>query len=407
MELLRLYKQSFSGLSKDVWALALIYLVNRAGEMVIPFMSVFLTNQLGFSKTETGIVLFCYGLGAMCGSNIGGYLTDAIGNFKVMALSLAGSGIAFMCIILFSTFYVLSAWMFLTAVFTSMFSPAAFSAVGIWGIPENKTRGFSLLRMAINLGFSIGPAVGGFIAFKVGYNWLFIIDGLTCFLALITLFLVLRHRNVKQERPKEEHIKHESPYKDIYLMLFLFLNLINMIAFFQILFSVTVYFKEVILLDEMWIGLFFTANGLLVLLLEMPIVYKIEQSKKFFKPLASGAILIGLAYVSLSLFSNPFVAIFFYSIFLAVGEVVNFPLIPSLAIRRADEQNHGKYMGMVSMMFAVAYVLAPILGLPIVERIGYHTYFYAAATLSMIAGICLWFLKPYFQDSEMNISNKP
>lgn len=402
MELFNLYKKSFSGLSRDVWALALIYLVNRSGEMVIPFMSVFLTNQLGFGKTETGIVLFCYGLGAMCGSNIGGYLTDSIGNFKVMALSLAGAGTAFIGIIFFKTFCALSAWLFLTAVFSSMFSPAAFSAVSLWGVPENQTRGFSLLRMAINLGVAIGPAVGGFLAFKVGYNWLFIVDGVTCYLALLTLFIVLKHRNVKPEKIADEDVIKESPYRDGILLLFLFFNLINMLAFFQILFSVPVYFKEVVLLDEMWIGLFFTVNGLLVFLLEMPIVYKIEQKNNYFKPMVSGAIMIGLAYVSLSIFNNPIAAIFFYSIFLALGEVVNFPLIPSLAVRRANEQNQGKYMGVVSMMFAVAFLLAPILGLPVVERIGFHLYFYLAAGFSVVSGVCLWFLKPYFQKESAN-----
>jgi len=397
MELFFLYKKSFSGLSRDVWALALIYLVNRCGEMVIPFMSVFLTNQLGFSKTQTGVVLTCYGLGAMCGSNIGGYLTDSIGNFRVMAVSLAGAGTAFIGIIFFKTFYALSAWLFLTAVFSSMFSPAAFSAVSIWGVPENKTRGFSLLRMAINLGVAIGPAVGGFLAYKVGYNWLFIVDGVTCYLALITLFIVLKHRNEKPEKIADEHLVKETPYRDKILLLFLFFNLINMLAFFQILFSVPVYFKEVMMLDEMWIGLFFTVNGLLVFLLEMPIVYKIEQKNNYFKPMVSGAIMIGLAYASLSIFNNAIAAIFFYSIFLAVGEVVNFPLIPSLAVRRADEQNHGKYMGVVSMMFAVAFVLSPMLGLPVVEKIGFHAYFYCAAVLSIMSGICLWYLKPYFQ----------
>jgi len=151
MKLIELYKNSFSGLSKDVWAVALIYLVNRCGEMVIPFMTVYLATQLGFSKFETGISMMCFGAGAMIGSNIGGYLTDNIGNFRVMALSLTLTGFAFWGIMLFDTFLMLSSWLFITAICSAMFSPAAFSAVSLWGKPENKTRGFSLLRMAINL----------------------------------------------------------------------------------------------------------------------------------------------------------------------------------------------------------------------------------------------------------------
>ena len=399
MNLIHLYEKSFSGLSRDVWYLALIYLINRCGEMVIPFMSIYLTAQLGMTKMQTGTVLFCFGLGALAGSNVGGYLTDRIGNFRVMAISLAGMGTSFMCILLFKTFVALSLWMIVTGLFSSMFSPAAFSAVSLWGEEKNRTRGFSLLRMAINLGVAIGPAVGGFLAFKVGYHWLFILDGCTCFLALIALFVVLRHRDGKYVIPDEQKVVKESPYKDGVLLVFLFLNLINMIAFFQILFSVPVYFKEVVGMEEVLIGAFFTANGLLVFFLEMPLVYLIEEKKKYFKPMIAGAILIAIAYASLSLFGNPLVAIIIYSLLVALGEVINFPLIPSLAMRRADQQNQGKYMGVVSMMFAMAFLFAPILGLPVVEYVGFNNYFLLAALLSLVSGLSLLFIRPYFTES--------
>ena len=399
MNLIQLYKNSFSGLSKDVWYIALIYLVNRCGEMVIPFMSLYLTSQLGFTKTQTGIVLFCFGLGALTGSNLGGMLSDSIGNFKVMAISLIGSGITFISIIFFTDFYQLSAWLFLTAIFTSMFSPAAFSAVSFWGDAENPTRGYSLLRMAINLGIAIGPAIGGLLANKVGYSWLFIADGMTCFVAVITLFYVLGHRNFKYKRDIKKPKALKSPYKDPILLLFLFFNLINMVAFFQILFSVPVYFKEVVGLQENLIGYFFTVNGILVFLLEMPIVYMIEKKNNFIKPMVLGALLIGVSYACLSIFSIPLLAIGLYSLLVALGEVINFPFIPTLSMRRADEASQGKYMGVVSMMFALAYLFAPIAGLPVIEIVGFNTYFYMAAGLSVISAICLWGLKPYFKEA--------
>ena len=401
MRLLELYKNSFDGLSPDVWKIALIYLVNRCGEMVIPFMSVYLSSQLGFTKGETGITLMCFGLGAIIGSNVGGYLADRIGNFKVMTISLAATGFAFMCIVFFQTFVLLSLWLFITALFSSMFSPAAFSGVALWGKPENKTRGFSLLRMAINLGVAIGPTIGGLLAYYVGYKALFIVDGLTCLIAVIVLQKVLSHRKKKIERPQEVEESNMSPFRDWVLMLFLFFNLINMIAFFQIIFSVPVYFKEEILMNEKLIGAFFTLNGLLVFALEMPLVYIIEKKNNYFKPMVLGAFLIGIGYAALSLFENPLVAILIYSVLVALGEVINFPLIPSLAMRRADEQNQGKYMGVVSMMFAMAFAVAPLSGLPIIEKIGYHTYWYAAAAFSVISGVSLWLLKSKFERSSL------
>lgn len=398
MNLVKLYKDSFEGLSKEVWIIALIYLINRCGEMVIPFMSVFLTSQLGYSKTQTGIVLTCFGIGALMGSTAGGQLTDRIGNFKVMAISLAGAGVSFIGILFFKEFVFLSFWMLVVGFFNSMFSPAAFSAVTIWAKKENQTRGYSLLRMAINLGISIGPAVGGFVAYKVGYSWLFILDGITCFIALIFLFVLLKHKDGKNKIVKKETGETEtSPYRDKILLLFLLFNLINMVAFFQILFAVPVYFNEGLGMNEKLIGHFFTANGLLIILLEMPVVFIAEKKKKYFRMLSLGAILIGLGFWALNIFTIPLYAIIAYSLFVAIGEVINFPFIPTLAMSRSGENNQGKYMGMVSMMFAMAFSFAPMSGLAIVDRIGFHDYFYLAATMSAVSGICIWFLKPYFK----------
>ena len=385
INILSIYTNTFKGLSRDIWAVAMIYLINRTGEMVLPFMSLYLINQLDFSMTQSAVVLSSFGVGALMGSNLGGYLTDRLGNFKVMLISLIGSGIGYNMILAFDSFIPLCCWMVLTAVFTSMFSPAAFGAVGKWGNPEYQTRGYSLLRMAINLGIAIGGYIGGNLAEFIGYHWLFILDGSTCFIAAVTLFFILNHRNTSTVISNEVSQIGRSPYKDKHLMAFLFLNLLNMIVFFQIIFSVPVYFKDVLGLEEKLIGTFFAANGILVLLLEMPVIFKIEQSKKLFKPIAIGALLVGIGYASLHLTSLPMTAIILYSVLVAIGEVLNFPLIPSIAMRRAGEHNQGQYMGVVSTMFAMAFCLAPISGLPLIDKIGWEPYWTIAVVLSLIS----------------------
>ncbi len=393
---LKFYTRFFEGLTRDTWYVSLVYLINRSGEMVIPFMSIYLTSQLGFTKTQSGIVLFCFGLGAMIGSNIGGDLSDKIGYYRVMALSLIGSAVSFFMILFFTDFYLLSLWMIITAFFSSMFSPAAFSAVGQWEGEENMTRGFSLLRMAINLGIAIGPAIGGLLAHKIGYDWLFILDAITCILALGMLYKILHHRDGEKISDVNDDTDARSPYRDPVLMFFLFFNLINMVAFFQILFAVPKYFEEVVGMNEFLVGMFFTANGILIFIFEMPIVYWIEETKKYFSNLAIGAILIGIGIFCLALFGDPLMAIIAYSLLIAIGEIINFPLLPTLCLSRSTPQNQGKYMGALSMMFSVAFILAPITGLPVVERIGYHTYWYIAGVLPIISGVCLWYMRVYF-----------
>ena len=76
------YLNTFKGLSQEVWWLALITLINRAGTMVIPFLSLYLTKSLHFTLSDVGWIMSAFGLGSVFGSWIGGKLTDKIGFYK-------------------------------------------------------------------------------------------------------------------------------------------------------------------------------------------------------------------------------------------------------------------------------------------------------------------------------------
>ena len=113
-----LYKNAFGGLSPAAWMLALVILINRSGTMVIPFLSVYLTSSLGFSLVETGWIMSMFGLGAIGGSFLGGWLTDKIGPFKVQLISLLGGGLMFLALSQVTSFYPLAGFIFFVSLFT-------------------------------------------------------------------------------------------------------------------------------------------------------------------------------------------------------------------------------------------------------------------------------------------------
>ena len=90
----RLFKP-YKGFSREVWLLALITFVNRAGAMVIPFLSLYLNKDLGFSLSQVGWIMSCFGFGSLLGVFLGGKLTDQIGYYKVMYSSLLLGGLVF------------------------------------------------------------------------------------------------------------------------------------------------------------------------------------------------------------------------------------------------------------------------------------------------------------------------
>jgi len=182
-KLFRSYLDSFGGLRKEIWLLSLVTLINRAGTMVIPFLSLYLTKSRGFSLEEVGWILSFFGLGSVTGSWLGGKLTDKIGHYKTMVLSLLLSSVLFVLLQFPSSFWSICLGIYLVMSVADIFRPAVFVAINAYSKPENRTRSLTLIRLAINLGFSAGPVVGGIIIATAGYNGLFWVDGLTCFAA--------------------------------------------------------------------------------------------------------------------------------------------------------------------------------------------------------------------------------
>jgi predicted MFS family arabinose efflux permease len=65
---LNTYINNFRGFSKEIWVLTLITYVNRAGAMVMPFLTTYLHENFSYTFTEIGWMMACIGFGALFGS---------------------------------------------------------------------------------------------------------------------------------------------------------------------------------------------------------------------------------------------------------------------------------------------------------------------------------------------------
>lgn len=367
-------------------------LINRSGSLVLTFLSLYLTQELDMSKTSAGIVISFYGFGSLAGSFLGGWLADRVGNFKVMFYSLIFGGCSLFGMLYITEFYLICLWIFICATILDSMRPALWSEVGHRSEEDNVTRGVSLIRLALNLGVFIGPAVGGLIAYHYGYDWLFIIDGLTCISAGVFLWFMLNPKNdkeLKKEEDRSKKVKGKNPYLDLHYVLFLFFNLVVLSAFFQIIFAIPVYFKEVFGMNEDEVGWFLAANGLIIFIFEMPIIYYIEKTKATFKPMIIGYLMIGFSFIVLWFVLHPLAAIVGFLILSCFGEIVSFPFISTISIKRAGEDSLGNYMGATTVLFSLAIIISPLIGLPVVEIMGYDNYWIFSFVIVLIgvAGI--------------------
>ncbi|MFN7119777.1 MAG: MDR family MFS transporter [Saprospiraceae bacterium] len=382
-----LYRNAFGGLSKDIWLLAFVTFINRSGTMVVPFLTVYLTSQLHFSLPQAGWVMLCFGVGSVIGTLIGGKLTDKIGYYKVQFWSLVLSGIMFITLLVMHSFWQVCAAVFVLAVVADAFRPANHASIAIYSKPENRTRSYSLVRLAINLGFSIGPAAGGLIAASAGYSWLFWVDGITCIVASGLFLFFLKEKQEEKTSETEAATAAtviHSPYKDRNFLLFGLLTMLSAMVFMQLFSTIPVFYKREFAMSEGQIGLLLALNGLIIALVEMPIIYTIEgRIKSKLHIIGFGTLLIGASYCMLEL-AGFWQGIAIISIItVTFGEIFMMPFSNVFALERSSPSTRGQYMAVYSSTWSVAHILAPVIGLQIANAWGFSTLWY------VLTGICL------------------
>lgn len=370
--------------------------------MVLPFLALYLTEALDWTEAMAATAGFAFGAGGFLSSYIGGWLLDRMPSFKLMLWSLILGGISFMILLFIESFYLFVFWIFITTTLADLLRPAAMGAVAEFSEESNLARSISLLRLAINLGIAVGPAIGGFLIAFVGYKSIFIVDGLTCILAGMFLFFNFRDklnmRSKNQECAASSDTPRVSAYSDPMFLLFLFFNMIMLCMFFQILHTVPLFFRNVYQLSEFEIGLFFMMNGLLIFATEMPIIFALEKKKESYRPMVVGALLIGVSFGFLILeFHWVWISIILYNLITSFGEIINFPFISTLSILRSKPENKGSYIGLMSMMFSLAFMLSPLLFMPFIDVLGYRNIWTMCMVSCLVSGVALHLLKPKFE----------
>lgn len=365
---IKLYKRAYAGLPAKAWVLFFVQLVNASGMMVLFFLSLYLTRKLGFSVHQAGRTLSLFGVGMLVGSFSGGWLADRIGSTNVQKLSLLFSGIFFIWLGRLQTPNGINLMMLLLATASGWLFPANSTSMARLCPPEFTTKGFALNRLAGNIGATIGPAVGGFLALR-NYGLLFWVDGLTC-LAAAVLFSLIWKRPERQLRiaGKEDVPSGRSPWRDIPFLLLLPLMVIWGMIFFQLIATFPLYMREIYGFAENRIGQLIMINTLIIVIFEMLLMHWIGKRPPH-RFIALSFLLTGLGFGIMPLgrgfaFAGLTVAVWTF------GEMLSMPLMGAMIAVRAGAGSQGKYMGLISTAYSLSWILGPLAGTAVYGHFG-------------------------------------
>lgn len=401
----QLYKNAYTGLSRSTWYLSLVMLINRSGTMVIPFMTMYCTQSLHFSITQAGFVMGLFGFGAIVGAMIGGRITDRFGFYPQQVASLMLGGIMFIVTGYRHSFISLCISTFILSVCNESFRPANATAIAFYSKEENRTRSYSLNRLAINLGWAVGGALGGFLA-SINYKLLFWVDGCTNIAAAFLLLKLLPYIKTGTRHLKEKY-KHivQPAYRDKVYLSFIVLTILFAACFFQLFTMLPVFYKTQWNLNERFIGILMALNGVIIVIIEMILVYSLEGTKPLTTFIRIGIFLVGFGYLLINILPSSAVSAIVIITIITVGEILSMPFMNSFWIKRTSETNRGQYAAMYTIAWSVAQIAAPTLGSQIVQQKGFTTLWWIIPVVCLTASAGFTFLGSRINHSQTQFAS--
>lgn len=383
--------RSLRDLPHSLFLVSVAAFINRAGTMALPFMVLYLTRHDGLAPERAGFIVSCYGLGGLVAAPLAGKLSDRYGAKTITLLTLGFSGAAWLFFPLVSGPSNLAIACFALALIAEGFRPACMTLVGELAPKDKKKQAFAVYRLAINLGMSVGPPMGGLLA-TYWFNGIFILDGISSLIATALMAIMLRGYQSNAAPASKREITgapavHKTAWRDPNLMLVLAGVLLTGITFFQLESTLPLYMVEHLGLTEKIFGFMFLINTLLIVTLEVPLTAAIEHWSNR-NAMALGAVLVGVGFGA----TGHATGLFSLGLTIAIwtfGEMLLFPSLSAHITDIAPKGRVGSYMGYSTMTFGCGFAVGPWLGTTVYQELSPGFLWWSCLALGLLGGLLI------------------
>ena len=386
--------RGLGALPRKIWIHFAATLVNRMGTMAIPFLVLYLTKDAGFTAERAGLILSLYGAASLVVSPFLGRLADRVGHVRMMKASLLSSGLVMLSYPLARSVGGIAAVTVALAVTAEAFRPASLSVLTDLAPPEQRKAAFAVNRLAINLGMSVGPAVGGYLA-EISFPTIFRVDGTTSLLAFAVLamtgFSVAEHVSASSTNGAPAP-RSRPAYKDMQLLAFLAACVPLAAVFFQHEGALPLDVVRDLGMPASFFGWMFTINTLLIVLFEVRLNLATSHWPHR-RSLFTGGLFIAAGFGAMA-FCHTRIAIAGTVVIWTIGEMILLPSMSNLVAELAPPDRRGEYMGLYSMSWGLAFAIGPWLGTFVLEQFGRVTLWGGTFVVAALASVAMGRMRP-------------
>jgi len=350
---------------KKFWMLIGALFIDRVGgALIFPFLSLYMTEKFGVGMVQVGALLAVHSGSAFFGNMLGGALADKFGRKSMLILGLilsASISLGMGFIERWEVFYFLA---FLTGFVSEIGHPAAQAMMTDILPSHQRVEGFGVLRVAMNLAVTFGPAIGGVLA-GISYLLLFILDCvISTITAVIVYFSLEETKPEKLPNEKEENMLQSIGgygriLKDKIFIAFLFLTTLTAIVYMQMNATLGVFLRDMHAISSQQFGFILSLNATLVVLFQ----FLISRQVKKFHPLhvmMAGNLFYAIGF-SMYGYTSQYWQFLAAMAIITIGEMINAPIVQSLIANIAPKDMRGRYMAAFQNTYGIAIAIGPLL----------------------------------------------
>ena len=388
-----------TGYGRRVFPITFAFGINvLAYSIIYPFLPLYLHSERGIPMATVGLVFPVMGLATIIGSPLAGILADKIGRRLLLLWGPIGRSACF-GLLAWMAYTNAPFWGFLIVLFFAsligmFFRNAANAYVTDLVPPEKRTAAFSMLRIGMNVGWMMGPAIGAFLA-QTPFAFLF---GLTAFFLLLPPIIVFYQcptiiNYQKADTPKDTLSLIHILFGDRVLLALLSMAFLLFLSTSQFISTLSVFAKEEMAIAGKSLGMLFTINGAIVIVFQLPL-NRLLKSVPLNVRMMLGALMYVVAYIGFA-FSSIWLHLFFCIVVLTVGEIFTVTAIMAMVSRLAPTNRVGRYMGVFGLVQGVGWALGPYIGSLLFEPLrGQPLLLWGMLSSgAFVAGIGLLFIK--------------
>jgi len=369
----------YRGLPAPVYILFLATVINGIGIFVFPFMTLFLTKNLGMSEADAGNYMLIASIAYVPGTLIGGRLADRLGRKKVMIAAQLLSGLMYVpCGFLGNSRLI--PWFILASLFFDGVTDPARTAMSTdLTTPENRQAAFSFIYLGHNLGFAFGPLIAGLL-FVSAPSWLFWGNAIAI-LAATSLVLAL----VPETRPDRAAIEatigsgsteeaHEGgllaalrsrPFLLAYTLITTFYGFVYAQHRFALPLQTEALFGD---RGAAFYGGLMSLNAVLVIVLATPIV-KLTAKKPPIWSVAFAGLLFALGFGAIAFAKTPFMFYVTTAIW-TLGEIVNATNDGAYVANHTPISHRGRFQSILPIIGGTGFAVSSSFVGGMISRVG-------------------------------------